>query len=868
MKSLGYCITHDHDLRLLTLAVVLTVLTLLTSSTLFRRAARRSRVRPELWVSLGALCVASGVWSVHFVAMLAYLPGLPIGFRAWPTLASFAVIVSIALLAFLGGEKAAAPLGRALAGGLFGLGVSGMHYVGMTALEAPGRFSWAAAPVAVSVALACGFGALGFVVGVAGVAGGAGRRIARWRLPVGGALIALGVLLLHFTGMAAISFRFDPRVAVQPDLISRPLLAVLVTALSSLVLTLGAFAAYQEHRDRRQALQRLKLLSASSFEGVALLREDRITEVNTAFAEAVGLERKVLIGQLFQAQLFTPDTGQSFARDGRTEGRLRGAKGRSVPVEVLAREVGAGGDLIVAVRDLTERRQKEQSLSLLFHRNPAPVWVSSLEGRLLAVNPAALALYGYDEAAFLKLKVGQLLPPREYAAVRRLAGEVDRYAPDRVWRHLRSDGAELLVLPYTETITFEGRPGYLTTVFDVTERERSAQALHAAKEAAEAASRAKSTFLANMSHEIRTPLNGVLGMSQAIASGELSAVQRQRLEVVLQSGQTLLHLLNDLLDVSKIEAGRVELEVTDFDLRALVGDLEVVYRVQAEAKGLAFRVEVDPAVQGRYRGDPTRLGQILGNLISNAVKFTSRGAVGLTIDAQAEGRLRFGVSDTGEGIEAAVLERLFQTFTQADPSTTRRHGGTGLGLSISRDLARLMGGGIEVQSRIGEGSSFALVLPLALAEIAAETSAPVGRDDPADPASLPGVRILAADDNATNRLVLRTLLQQDGVELTVVEDGAQAVDAWRGGGFDVVLMDVQMPVMDGPTAARTIRDEEVRLGRPRIPIVALTANVMSHQLAEYRDAGMDAHVAKPIELAMLFEVLDQVLGEAPSALAA
>ncbi len=705
---------------------------------------------------------------------------------------------------------------------------------------------------------------IGFAVGVAG----GGRRIAKWRLPTGGALIALGVLLLHFTGMAAISFRFDPRIAVRPDVISRPLLAVLITALSSLVLGLGIFVSYQEHRDRRRALQRLKLLSASSFEGVALLNEDRITEVNESFAEAVGMDRKSLIGLKFQLQLFTPDTGQSFALDGRTEGRLGGADGRSVPVEVLARRVGAGADLIVAVRDLTERRQKEQSLSLLFSRNPAPVWVSSAEGRMLAVNPAAQALYGYDEAAFLNLKVGELLPAQEYAEVRWLAGVGDRYAPDRVWRHLRADGAELLVLPYTETISFEGRPAYLTTVFDVTERERSAQALQVAKEAAEAASRAKSTFLANMSHEIRTPLNGVLGMSQAIAAGELSAIQRQRLEVVLQSGQTLLHLLNDLLDVSKIEAGRMVLETTDFDLRALIGELEVLYRVQAEAKGLAFRADMDPLVETRYRGDPTRLRQILSNLLSNAVKFTSHGTVALAISAEDKSRLRFSVSDTGEGVEAAVSERLFQSFTQADPSTTRRHGGTGLGLSISRDLARLMGGDIEVDSRLAEGSTFALVLPLDPAETAAANPGWPASDDMANVMSSLRVRILAAEDNPTNRLVLRTLLQQDGIELTLVENGVQAVDAWREGGFDVVLMDVQMPVMDGPTAVRVIRSEEVRLERPRTPIVALTANVMSHQLAEYRASGMDAHIAKPIDLAMLFEVLDRVLGDPLPALAA
>jgi two-component system, sensor histidine kinase len=362
-----------------------------------------------------------------------------------------------------------------------------------------------------------------------------------------------------------------------------------------------------------------------------------------------------------------------------------------------------------------------------------------------------------------------------------------------------------------------------------------------------------------MSHEIRTPLNGVLGMSQAIAAGELSPVQRQRLEVVLQSGQTLLHLLNDLLDVAKIEAGRVELEDIDFDLLPLLQDLAAVTRVQAEAKELAFDLQLAPEVAARYRGDPNRLRQVLANLLSNAVKFTGAGRVELAVAPAPAGGLTFTVRDTGEGIAPELLDRLFRVFTQADASTTRRHGGTGLGLAISRDLARLMGGDIGVDSRPGEGSSFTLSLPLAA--VVAVSAEPVEHAA----AVTCSVRILAAEDNATNRLVLRTLLAQDGIELVLVENGAEAVAAWRQGGFDVLLMDVQMPVMDGPTAVRAIRTEEAELHRTRVPIVAVTANVMRHQLDEYREAGMDAHIAKPIDLSALFATLDQVLGEAPLA---
>ena len=312
----------------------------------------------------------------------------------------------------------------------------------------------------------------------------------------------------------------------------------------------------------------------------------------------------------------------------------------------------------------------------------------------------------------------------------------------------------------------------------------------------------------------------------------------------------------------------MELEEVAFDLPALLGEVERLFRASAEAKALAFDLALDPSLGAIYRGDPTRLKQVLSNLVSNAVKFTAEGSVRLCVQEEPDGRLRFCVHDTGEGVEPEVLGRLFHKFVQADVSTTRRHGGTGLGLAISRDLARLMGGEMEVESVPGVGSTFSLVVPLPA------VAAPAGAEPAAEaPARGPemdavGVRILAADDNATNRLVLKTLLAQDGIDLVVVENGAEALEAWRDGGFDILLMDVQMPVMDGPTAVRAIRREEARLQRPRTPIVAVTANVMSHQLDEYRLAGMDGHVSKPIDLGMLFDTLYRVLAEPPETLAA
>jgi CheY-like chemotaxis protein len=279
----------------------------------------------------------------------------------------------------------------------------------------------------------------------------------------------------------------------------------------------------------------------------------------------------------------------------------------------------------------------------------------------------------------------------------------------------------------------------------------------------------------------------------------------------------------------------------------------------AAEKGLAFCLEFYPGSAGRYRGDPTRLRQILYNLISNAVKFTEQGAIDVVV-RRAGGTLSIEVADTGMGIAPAQLERLFGKFEQADASTTRRHGGTGLGLAISRELARLMGGDIEAQSILGEGTRFTVRLPLSRS----------GEGRPAEPAVLgeapvlEDLRVLAAEDNSVNQLVLKTLLAQIGVDPVIVPDGAQALEAWEDGGFDLILMDVQMPQMDGPTATRRIRAREAETGRARTPIVALTANAMPHQVEEYLDAGMDGHVSKPIDAGELYGVLVAIAEQAKS----
>ena len=389
-----------------------------------------------------------------------------------------------------------------------------------------------------------------------------------------------------------------------------------------------------------------------------------------------------------------------------------------------------------------------------------------------------------------------------------------------------------------------------------------------ARDAAEAANLAKSQFLANMSHEIRTPLNGVLAMAQVLGRSALQTGQRDQVEVIRQSGETLLSLLNDILDVSKIEAGKLELEVADFDLGALVDSTAAAFAAVASRRKLDLVIAVSSDVRGTWRGDGARLRQIINNFLSNALKFTEAGCVRLELGAEEAG-VKLTVSDTGMGIPADKLPLLFQKFTQLDASTTRRFGGTGLGLAICRELAELMGGSVSVQSRAGEGSSFTALLPLERVSCEAAEAAVASADPPAapsaanlevDPASQPdALRILAAEDNPTNQLVLTTIMQIFGVELTLASDGMEAVEAWRARDFDIVLMDIQMPKLDGVAATRRIRAEEASSGRRRVPILALSANALTHQVESYLAAGMDGHVAKPIELDKLQAALEAAL---------
>jgi PAS domain S-box-containing protein len=595
----------------------------------------------------------------------------------------------------------------------------------------------------------------------------------------------------------------------------------------------------------------------------------RIVLANRRFLRLFGLTREEVIGRTSQELGLWPrpeertELVRALVRDGAVHEmpltrRLR--DGRSVSLLHSATRTRAGDHdyVIGTLRDVTAHDELRREYEAILQH--ASIGIAfTREREFCIVNPRFEQMLGWEPGALVGQSGAVVWASRaDYETVGALVGPKLAYGEmvDFEWTLRKRDGTQMLAHIRARAIdpTRPATGGTIWIVEDITERRAFELTLADARDAAEAANRAKSAFLANMSHELRTPLAGVIGLAGLALDPDLPRERQGKyLRGIIDGAQALNRIVSDVLDLSKIEAGKLVIESDDFDLHALLESIEVTYGQLASEKGLAFKVRRGADVPRCVRGDALRVQQILGNFLSNALKFTARGRIEVSV-TRTPGGLRLAVSDTGIGIDAKTQARLFARFTQADASITRRYGGTGLGLSICRRLAHLMKGEVGVDSEPGRGSTFWTLLPLPAAAMPEPAAAADAGDE------LAGMRVLLVEDNEVNLLIAEAMLHAWGVSVEQARDGRAAIDAIerafeRGAPFDAVLMDVQMPVMSGFEATAALRQ---RYDKRQLPIIALTAAVLAAEQDQGASLGMNGFVAKPIDEALLHEALARV----------
>jgi PAS domain S-box-containing protein len=854
----------QYDLRLVALSVLVAVFASWMALRLASHSERKTTpaLRAVALIT-GSLSLGTGVWAMHFIGMLAfsvcavtYDPAITL----WSMLPS---ILAAALALHLIGGREIRPW-QLIGGGIaIGAGIGAMHYTGMAAMQMAPALRYDPVMFAASIIVAMALAILALWV-----------RFHLRKMLVSAVVMGLAISGMHYTGMAAARFVGHVPAGTTTN---AGLLALIVSAitiaLTLLVMTINGSLRYREmNRQLQDRDARQRALFATAADGMIIFdAAGKIADCNASAEKLFARERAQLIGHDLNALI----SGTVGLHSG--EALAVRPDGSTVPIRLSIGDKRAPRELYVAfVTDVSERRAMEQALReserqlrSLIGNIPGISYRCLIQGDFPAVfiSDAVERLTGYPPSDFVgpncKRRIMDLVHPDDREALRNTVNEAIREHKPYVleYRIKHRDGRERYM--WGNGCGVRDNQGELKfldgVILDLTERRQMETQLRAAKERAEQAAAARAAFLANMSHEIRTPMNSIIGFSDVLLQSDLTIDQRRHLLTVSGAARSLLRLLNEILDTAKLDKGLVELELRDFNLQQLVDEVSSTLAGSARAKGLALHVRYEATLPQRFHGDGLRIRQVLTNLMGNAIKFTIQGSVTLGV-ADLNDQVHVTVRDTGIGIAADRLEAIFDPFTQADPSMSRRYGGTGLGTTISKQLVELMGGRIWVESTLGEGSCFHVLLPMPVAADSLEQTQRNRRI-----AALPPLRILAADDAPQNIELLTLLLGTHGHVIVPAHNGVEAVQLAGEQRFDLVLMDVQMPGMDGHAATRAIRAQEAARAQPRVPVIALSASVLSDDRRAALEAGMDAFVSKPVDLPELSVQMARVLGLAENA---
>lgn len=753
----------NYDAQLVLLSVFIAVF---SSAMALQVTAQAAHVRKKglrrLMLGMGSLALGTGVWSMHFIGMLAFALCTPVSYS--PSITAWSMLPSIAAswvaLDLISRKKIKARQ-LVLGGVLVGAGIGSMHYLGMAAMEMAVYLRYDLPTFILSIVVAVVLAILSLWIRF----GLTRFKLSNFALTIlSGIVMGAAISGMHYTGMAAA--RFVEPVGFVADAVpsDKPwLLASIITGLTiditALVLALNFMLRYREASSQARSTEsRILALMDTAVDGVVTIDgRGRITSVNRAVERIFGYDSIELLGQ--NVAMLTPDDIKR-EHDSYLHNYLQTGH---------ARIIGVGRDVMARHKD----------------------------GRAIPVRLAIGHAHVADEDVFVAF------------------------------------------------------------VTDIRVRKQMEADLVDAKNRAEDAAAARAAFLANMSHEIRTPMNAIIGFSdmmlQVDSAASLSSEQRKHLTTIHSSAVSLLHLLNDILDSAKLEKGKVELELRDFSLPALLDSVVSTLWLTARNKQLQLQLQIADEVGEFYCGDAPRLRQVLTNLIGNAIKFTEQGRVTVRVQVQVDGKLRFLIEDTGIGIAASRLPFIFDPFTQADASMSRRFGGTGLGTTISKQLVELMGGRIEVQSIEGQGCVFSFELPLASGHYVApraEHSLP----------TIPPCTVLVADDIPQNVELLKLRFEAMQHQVLTASNGAEVLQLYQQQRPTIVVMDIQMPVMDGLQAARAIREWELAQQWPNTPIIALTASVLDEDKQAAQRAGMQGFASKPVDFMQLYHEMARVLG--------